>query len=69
MVRKLAVAAGDRAIPGLHLSSGAARMFAEVQQAVVKPSVQVIVPLPGSPTVMLSSEKDSRQMDIVPNTS
>ena len=38
-VRKLAVAAGDTAIPGLYLSSGAGQMFTEVQQAVVKRSV------------------------------
>lgn len=39
MAHKLAVAAGDTSIPGLQLSSGAGQMFAEVQQAVVKPSV------------------------------
>ena len=39
MVHKLAVAAGDTAIPGLYLSSGAGQMFAEVQKAVVKRSV------------------------------
>lgn len=62
MVGKLAVAAGDTAIPGLHLSSGAGQVFAEVQQAIVKPSVQGILSLTGSPTVTLSSGKDSMQM-------
>lgn len=69
MVHKLAVAAGDTSIPGLQLSSGAGQMSAEVQQAVVKPSVQGIMSLPGSPAVTLSSEKDSRQVNIVPNMS
>lgn len=60
MIRKLAVAAGDTAIPGLLLSSGAGQMFAEVQQAVDKPEFQGIVCLPGSPTVTLSPEEESR---------
>lgn len=69
MVRKLAVAAGNTAIPGLHLSRGAGQIFAEVQQATVKPGVQGVFSLPASSTVTLSSEKDSRQMDTVPNMS
>jgi len=36
-------------------------------QAVVKPSSRRILYAPGSPTVTLLSEKDSRQIDIVPN--